>query len=40
MIVLETWKTKYGKSVRIVERDKNGRFINNKSGRQILKKMK
>ena len=33
---IEVWDTRYGTSVRVVVRDK-GRFVNNKSERQVVK---
>lgn len=33
---IEKWETRYGKSVRVVIRER-GRFVNNKSARQVFK---
>lgn len=35
---VETWETRFGVSVRSVVRDKHGRFVNNKSARQLIRK--
>jgi hypothetical protein len=36
-VKIEKWDTKHGVSVRIVDRETNGKFINNKSARQLFK---
>lgn len=35
---VETWNTRFGMSVRTVHRTKDGRFINNKSAKQLRRK--
>ena len=34
---VEKWSTRFGVSVRVVKRDDGGRFVDNKSVRQIIK---
>lgn len=34
---VETWQTRFGKSVRVVERDPKGRILNHKSGPQLVR---
>lgn len=34
---VEKWNTRFGKSVRTVERGRNGRFVNNKSAKQLIR---
>lgn len=36
-VKIEVWDTRYGTSVRVVSRQKNGKFVSNKSDRQIVK---
>ena len=33
---IETWDTRFGTSVRVVSRQKNGKFVSNKSDRQVV----
>jgi hypothetical protein len=33
---IEIWDTRYGVSVRVVARKRDGKFINNKSDRQVV----
>jgi hypothetical protein len=35
---VETWDTRFGISVRSVARDRSGRFVNNKSAKQLIRK--
>ena len=35
---VETWDTRFGKSVRSVQRDDKGRIVNHKSARQLAVK--
>lgn len=34
---VEIWETRFGTSVRAVDRGKDGRFVNNKSARQLIR---
>lgn len=34
---VEKWNTRFGKSVRTVERDRKGKFVNNKSAKQLIR---
>lgn len=34
---VEAWNTRFGTSVRTVARDSKGRFINNKSAKQLIR---
>lgn len=34
---VEAWNTRFGVSVRTVTRDSKGRFVNNKSAKQMIK---
>jgi hypothetical protein len=34
---VEAWTTRFGKSVRVVERDPKGRILNHKSGNQLVR---
>jgi hypothetical protein len=38
ILPIETWNTRFGTSVRTVARDKRGRFIDNKSAKQMIRK--
>lgn len=34
---IENWNTRFGTSIRTVARDSKGRFINNKSAKQMIR---
>jgi hypothetical protein len=34
---VEAWNTRFGTSIRTVKRDSKGRFINNKSAKQMIR---
>lgn len=34
---IEKWNTRFGKSVRTVQRGSDGRFVNNKSAKQLIR---
>jgi len=34
---VEVWDTRFGTSVRVVVRQPNGKFVNNKSDKQVVK---
>jgi hypothetical protein len=37
ILPIESWNTRFGTSVRTVARDSKGRFVNNKSAKQMIR---